>query len=318
MQNIREPTHAGAWYTDNAIKLDKQLQRWFDDAISDGIHNNSKSKVIIAPHAGLTFSGRTAAYAYSSANISQYKRIIILGPSHHVYLKSCALSPFDAYDTPLGTLSIDKEINDELSSTKAFKRMSKVTDEDEHSFEMHTPFIKKLANDHDIKIVPILVGNISHESEVEYGKYLAKYVNDPETLFAVSSDFSHWGSRFRYTYYRPSRDEPGRRLSKFDDVDETGEAIHESISGLDHEAWDILGGALKDPKQTHESFTKYLSETGNTICGRHAFGILLGALHHANRDYTGGSVEWTQYAQSSKALSPTDSSVSYSAGYMTM
>lgn len=64
MQNIREPTHAGAWYTDNgayslssdnltkyttAIKLDKQLQRWFDDAISDGIHNNSKSKVIIAP-----------------------------------------------------------------------------------------------------------------------------------------------------------------------------------------------------------------------------------------------------------------------------
>ncbi|TIC25283.1 UPF0103-domain-containing protein [Wallemia mellicola] len=308
MQNIREPTHAGAWYTDNSIKLNKQLQHWFDDAISDGIHNNSRSKVIIAPHAGLSFSGRTAAYAYSATNISQYKRIIILGPSHHVYLKSCALSPFDAYDTPLGTLSIDKEINDELSSTKAFKRMSKVTDEDEHSFEMHTPFIKKLANEHDIKIVPILVGNISHEREVEYGKYFAKYINDPETL----------GSRFRYTYYRPSRNEPGGRLGKFDDVDETGDSIHESISGLDHEAWDILSEALKDPKQTHESFTKYLSETGNTICGRHAFGILLGALHHANRDYTSGSVKWTHYTQSSKALLPTDSSVSYSAGYMTM
>ena len=149
-------------------------------------------------------------------------------------------------------------------------------------------------------------------------QYLLISVIGEHVLIGITKLIIYRGSRFRYTYYRPSRNEPGGRLGKFDDVDETGDSIHESISGLDHEAWDILSEALKDPKQTHESFTKYLSETGNTICGRHAFGILLGALHHANRDYTSGSVKWTHYTQSSKALLPTDSSVSYSAGYMTM
>ncbi|TIA87807.1 hypothetical protein E3P99_02935 [Wallemia hederae] len=331
---IREATHAGAWYTNNPAKLSTQIDGWVNEASKAGVTCVDKCRVVIAPHAGLSFSGRTAAYAYAAANLSQYKRIIMLGPSHHVYLTTCALSPFHAYDTPLGELRVDSQVNDDLARSKAFTRMSRTVDEDEHSFEMHMPFIKKAAKEwvfgsycplsdkqrpsHDIKVVPILVGNLSQEQEEDFGRYLSKYIKDPETLFAISSDFSHWGSRFRYTYYRPSPQAEGRRLGKTDSVGGSeGEAlIHESIAGLDHEAWDILRHALSNPHQTHTKWTDYLRKTGNTICGRHAFGVLLGALHHANLQYK-GEVDWTHYSQSSKVTtSPADSSVSYSAGYM--
>lgn len=44
----------------------------------------------------------------------------------------------------------------------------------------------------DIKIVPIVVGAISAESEGEYGALLAPYLAREDTFCVVSSDFCHW------------------------------------------------------------------------------------------------------------------------------
>lgn len=65
-------------------------------------------------------------------------------------------------------------------------------------------------------IIPILVGSLSPEKEAMYGRILAPYLADPQTLFIISSDFCHWGQRFRYTYY-----------------DRSCGAIHKSIKNLD-------------------------------------------------------------------------------------
>jgi predicted class III extradiol MEMO1 family dioxygenase len=37
-------------------------------------------------------------------------------------------------------------------------------------------------------------------SEARYGALLSPYLSDPANLFIISSDFCHWGSRFRYTF----------------------------------------------------------------------------------------------------------------------
>lgn len=42
------------------------------------------------------------------------------------------------------------------------------------------------------------------EKQMHYGKIFAKYLKEPENLFIISSDFCHWGSQFRYTYYDSS------------------------------------------------------------------------------------------------------------------
>lgn len=78
--------------------------------------------------------------------------------------------------------------------TGQFGYMSQETDEDEHSIEMHLPYVYKVFENHmdNVKIVPILVGSLSESTERQYGKLLAPYLNDPENLFIVSSDFCHW------------------------------------------------------------------------------------------------------------------------------
>ena len=45
------------------------------------------------------------------------KTIFILGPSHHVRLSACALTQCSTYQTPLGDLTINREINQQLLDT---------------------------------------------------------------------------------------------------------------------------------------------------------------------------------------------------------
>ena len=51
-----------------------------------------------------------------------------------------------------------------------------------------------------------------------YGRILAPYFADPKNFFVISSDFCHWGRRFRYQPY-----------------DKAAGAIHESIEAMDRE-----------------------------------------------------------------------------------
>jgi AmmeMemoRadiSam system protein B len=70
-------------------------------------------KAIIGPHAGYTYSGATAAWGYrylqeqNSNGLVKCSRIFLLGPSHKVYIKGCAISGLGELETPLGNLKID-------------------------------------------------------------------------------------------------------------------------------------------------------------------------------------------------------------------
>jgi len=81
-----------------------------------------------------------------------------------------------------------------------FRQIDKRYEENEHSLEMHTMYIKKVFKEKDIKVVPLMVGQIEKEELKKYGKVLVKYLNDERTLFIISSDFCHWGSRFSFTH----------------------------------------------------------------------------------------------------------------------
>lgn len=59
-------------------------------------------------------------------------------------------------------------------------------------------------------------------------------------------------------------------------------------------------------------FVKYLQSTRNTVCGRHAIGVVLSVLEEL-----GGGFKFVKYAQSGKVTSPSDSSVSYASAYAT-
>ncbi|CAO1628993.1 unnamed protein product [Parajaminaea phylloscopi] len=312
---VRRASHAGSWYTDDGAELNGQLDHWLE-TVASAEPVLGRRKAIIAPHAGYSYSGPTAAYAYKQIpeRSDEIRRVFLLGPSHHYYLDGCALSNCSEYATPIGSLPVDRQLTQELYATGEFEYMSRKTDEDEHSLEMHAPYIRKVFHP-EITLVPILVGSISTSTEAHYGALLAPYLADPANFFVISSDFCHWGSRFSYTFYRPSPSANPLHLSSRN-APNKDTPIHQSIRDLDHEGMDCIvvdGPSGKTARQSRDDFAAYLRRTKNTICGRHPIGVLLGAMAHLEED---GAVRetrcrFTQYQQSSACLSVRDSSVSY-------
>lgn len=273
-------------------------------------------------HAGYSYSGPAAAWAYKSLDLSQAKRVFLLGPSHALYLPGCALSKHAKYATPLGDLIIDQATVKDLKDTGKFDTMSSDTDETEHSMEMHLPYIYKMilqtfesAAEYPL-LIPILVGNTNALTEKSYGEILAPYLADPTSVFVISSDFCHWGLRFQYTYYLPASPSPkasGYSLKRRD-KNPTSPLIHESIGRLDKLAMD----AIETGK--HEEFLENLEDTGNTVCGRHPIGVVMAAIEVIEREgkVSGdekGKFKFVRYERSSEVEDITDSSVSYASAY---
>ncbi|KAF9481387.1 UPF0103-domain-containing protein [Pholiota conissans] len=317
---FREATHAGSWYTGDEKALDRELNE-FLAKVQDTVepYPVRGCKAIIAPHAGYSYSGPAAAWAYKSIDTANIKSVFILGPSHHYYLEGCALSKCKEYQTPIGTLPLDLDTIKELKATGIFESMDVQADEDEHSIEMHLPYVRKIFEGKNIHIVPILVGSISKDREAQFGSILAPYLARDDTFFVVSSDFCHWGTRFSYTYYYPEplpSETAGIRLSRTIGPS-ADHPIFESITRLDHEAMDILTVPPATAGNAHIEFAKYLARTKNTICGRHPIGVLLGALATLEKDKEiKPELKWVRYEQSSHCHSIRDSSVSYASAFV--
>ncbi|CAG8796399.1 9038_t:CDS:2, partial [Racocetra persica] len=273
--------------------------------------------ICVIRHAGYSYSGQAAAFAYKCIDPAFVKRVFILGPSHHVYLTKCAISQCTEYETPLGKLILDIEVINELRQTGHFEEMSLIVDEEEHSIEMHLPYVYKILESKidSIKIVPIMVGSLSESKEQLYGKILSSYLSDPSNLFVVSSDFCHWGQRFSYTYYSDSVNTT--YLSRKSNTP-LSIPIYKSIENLDREGMTII------EEMNHKEFHTYLSKTKNTICGRHPIGVLLStidALQNSQEktvteegepnlpfDTTKPRIRFVHYSQSSQVTRGDDSS----------
>ena len=190
----RKATHAGSWYTHRATELAQQLQGWLD-AVEPSA---GAARAVIAPHAGFSYSGPTAAYAYKHVQPATIRRVFVLGPSHHQYLRGCALTSCAWYETPLGRIAIDADTCADLRRSGLFESMALQTDEEEHSIEMHLPYVQAVMRARAYTLVPVLVGSLTPDECAQYGRVLAPHLADPACLFVVSSDFCHWGRRFNY------------------------------------------------------------------------------------------------------------------------
>lgn len=278
MERVRRASHAGSWYTNNARKLDEELDGWLRAA---GLTKSPDVRAVIAPHAGYSYSGRCAAYAFGNIDPTNISRVFLLGPSHHYYTPKCALTRATIYSTPIGDLPVDHEVIEELNATGKFDFMDLSVDEAEHSMEMHLPYLSKVFQGHNVKVVPILVGALNSQNEAMYGQLLSKYLDDPKNFFSISSDFCHWGTRFSYTYY-----------------DKSHGAIHKSIEALDRMGMEIIETGNPD------AFKQYLQEYENTICGRHPISVFLSMLKHCS---TKIKIGFVRYEQSSQCKSMRDS-----------
>ncbi len=142
----------------------------------------------IVPHAGYVYSGPVAATAYAHMQRTQLRlrRIVIIGPSHRVYLRGIAIPEADAFRTPLGTVAVDGAAKRALTD-RGDVLVSDVPHANEHSLEVQLPFLQALFD--DFELVPLVVGEAAAD---HVAAVLDELTQAPATLVLASSDLSHY------------------------------------------------------------------------------------------------------------------------------
>jgi MEMO1 family protein len=176
---------AGSWYPAGDNECADMVMACLDKGLASPVGD---PKVIVAPHAGLVFSGEIAGTAFRqlAEHRKRIKRVVIIGPAHRVGFKGLATTSTDAWATPLGTVPVDWGALQKLMPLEGFRVLDQVF-EGEHSLEVHLPFLQPVID--DFTIVPILVGDASMELVRDALKLVW---GGPETVISVSSDLSHF------------------------------------------------------------------------------------------------------------------------------
>ncbi len=79
-----------------------------------------RNLLVFSSHAGYSYCGATAAYAFKHVVPDDIDTVFILGPSHHVRLNGCALTRTLEYETPLYNLIIDQECKNKAMTNNRF------------------------------------------------------------------------------------------------------------------------------------------------------------------------------------------------------
>ena len=106
---VRAAAKAGSWYEADPVKLNAELKSYLDAAKpAEGLEGGSL-KALVGPHAGFTYSGPTAAWAYKNIVPANYDRVVLLGPSHSLGFQAIGLTACHEWATPFGNLAVDQE-----------------------------------------------------------------------------------------------------------------------------------------------------------------------------------------------------------------
>jgi len=184
---VREPAVAGQFYPAKKKKLESII-----DSMLARVQPASLPGRIVGiqvPHAGIEFSGPTAAKAYRLLQGMEFLTVIMLGPSHRVDFKGAAVFDKGVWRTPLGDVVVDEEMATELLKEDKFFVRLPTAHFQEHSLEVQLIFLQRVLQ--NFKIVPIMLLFPSYEECERVGKVLAKVAKGKNVLLLASSDLYH-------------------------------------------------------------------------------------------------------------------------------
>ena len=187
---VRPATQANRFYDGNAKRLSQEVDSFL--TLHRMSTDSRRVAALFVPHAGYYYSGNVAASAYMALNPKQpYKRIFLLGPSHHEWLDGASVNTeADYYATPLGNVKVDQETAEKLTATDSVFSYRPEAHDREHCLEVQLPFLQRRLGDVP-PIVPIIISTNDFQKLTRMAEVLQPYFTD-ENLFIISSDFSHY------------------------------------------------------------------------------------------------------------------------------
>jgi AmmeMemoRadiSam system protein B len=198
MKDVRPSAVAGHWYSGSRDALVRDV-----DAHLSAVSRNETEgcpRAIIAPHAGLMYSGPVAAWAYALVRDCRYAAVVLVGPSHFVGFEGVSIWPRGAWETPLGRVAVAADLAASIAEETGQIVEHQPAHRREHSLEMQLPFVARLLP--DVPIVPLVMGYQTRETAMALGEALGRALasrdapHDPtdagSILLVASSDLSHY------------------------------------------------------------------------------------------------------------------------------
>jgi len=188
LNNVRKSVIAGAWYPGEPQVLHSTIREYLNAVSVDVIDGDIIS--LVAPHAGYVYSGQVAAYAYKLLEGKEYEAVVVIGPSHRTYFQGASVYREGGYETPLGVVSIDGALADEIIDGSDMIATVSTAHAQEHSVEIQLPFLQVVLG--DFKFVPIVMGSQDRRTCEELADVLYKVIKTRKILVVASSDLSHF------------------------------------------------------------------------------------------------------------------------------
>ncbi|WP_324780805.1 AmmeMemoRadiSam system protein B [Thiobacillus sedimenti] len=186
MNAVRPAAVAGLFYPDDPVALKSTV----DDLLAQAraVAPVRRPKALIVPHAGYLYSGPVAASAYGllAGLRGRIRRVVLLGPTHRVFVRGLALPEAERFATPLGEVALDDEGMRRLADLPHVVR-SAAAHAQEHSLEVQLPFLQAVLG--EFRLLPLAVGEAT---AAEVAAVLEAVWGGEETLIVISSDLSHF------------------------------------------------------------------------------------------------------------------------------
>lgn len=184
---------AGSWYPDDGAELAAVIDR----ALAE--HPRVPGvRAVMAPHAGLIHSGAIAGRAFAAAG--PRRGALILAPNHRDRRPgrpAFALAPEAAWETPLGTLTLDAEGARVLVERARAAGLDAALDaeahDDEHAIELELPFLQRLAP--EVELVAVSVATTDPDALARFGALAGAWAWErwaEDGLLVASSDMTHY------------------------------------------------------------------------------------------------------------------------------
>jgi AmmeMemoRadiSam system protein B len=193
-QNIRPAAVSGRFYPSDERDLVEMVEAFLADAEAEP----RRARAVVAPHAGLIYSGRCAARVFGSVTFPRI--VVILGPNHTGRVGApggASLWASGAFETPLGRVSVAEEFAAALESQSQLVSHDPLAHRQEHAVEVELPFIGLLAP--ESAIVPLVLAWDDWARCEQLATALAQLISEwPEdVLLVASSDMTHFESAVR-------------------------------------------------------------------------------------------------------------------------
>ena len=195
--DVRPSPIAGKWYEGDPKMLARLVDEYLDEAQLPELEGEVIA--VIAPHAGHTYSGAVAGYAFATLRALRQAQgepdlIAVIAPMHHPYSEDLLTTAHDAYSTPLGDVPVAKDTLHELDvvlKSEMGSGLSPVPRDPEHSLEIELPFLQR-AFSSKWKLLPVMVRGREPRLSQGLGKALAHVLRDKNFVMVASTDLSHF------------------------------------------------------------------------------------------------------------------------------